>query len=263
MGKSSKQKVIVLSIAGSDPSGGAGVYADAEAIKALGGKSIFAVTALTAQDEESVFTIHPTNADVLSQQLSSAVRLNPPKAIKVGMVATLANARVISWFLDRFKSAHIVIDPIIHSSSGYPLLEQTAVQFYKNELLQKATVVTPNISEAEAMAGQQIISVKTMESAAKVIHDDIKKMRAKDDKPLSVIVKGGHLDGDEVVDVLYDGEGWRYFSGHKIEGKSPRGTGCRFASALATALAQNENMINSIEKAREYLRQYIQENSDK
>ena len=261
MGKSSKNKKIVLTIAGSDPTGGAGVNADLEAINNLEVKGIFAITALTAQDKDRVFTIHPTGADVLSQQLSSAVRLNPPNAIKIGMVATLANVRVVSWFLKRYSNIPIIVDPILHSSSGYPLLEQDAVKFYQRELLTKATVVTPNIPEAEFLAGQQIMSVKTMEAAAKMIHDEIKKMRESDDRSLAVIVKGGHLKGEDVVDVLYDGEGWKYFSDKKIPGESPRGTGCRFASAVAAALANGDSLISAIEKARKFLRDYISKNN--
>lgn len=246
----------VLTIAGSDSSGGAGVSADLKVFSDLGVGGISAITAITAQDDESVVAIHPTPADVLTQQLSTACRGRKIDAIKIGMVATKANARAIAWFLRRINAPHVVIDPILHSSSGTALLEAEALAFYRQQLLPLATVVTPNLAEAGTLAGMQVASLETMRTAAEIIHGELARLGACAGKSLAIIVKGGHLKGD-AVDVLFDGEKFHSFPAGRISGKSPRGTGCRFSSAIAAYLANGETLVNAVEKAKEYLAGYI------
>jgi len=248
---------VVLAIAGSDPSGGAGVQADLRTFGDLGVAGISAITAITAQDDEHVLAIHPTPADVLTQQLSSACRDKEVAAVKVGMVATKANARAMAWFLKHLDTPHIVIDPVLHSSSGTPLLESEALPLYKQQLLPLATVITPNIPEAGALAGMQVAGLETMRTAAETIHTEVSRLRGGMKKPLAVIVKGGHLSGD-ATDVLYDGEKYHSFSAPRIEGRSPRGTGCRFAAAIAAQLAKGESLHTAISRAKEYLAWYIE-----
>lgn len=247
----------VLIIAGSDPSGGAGVQADLKTLSDLGVTGISAITAITAQNDEAVLSIHPTPADVLTQQISSACKDREIAAIKIGMVATKANARAIAWFLKRVDVSHIVIDPVLNSSSGRALLEANAFTFYRQQLLPLATVITPNISEAMSLAGMQVAGLDTMRTAAEAIYREMTKLRGSLKKPLAILVKGGHLEGD-AVDVLYDGEKYHSFTAARIRGANPRGTGCRFASAIAAHLAKGENLLTSISRAKEYLAWYIE-----
>lgn len=249
----------VLTIAGSDSSGGAGVGADLKTFSDIGVNGISAITAITAQTDEAVISIHPTPADVLTQQLFTACKGRDVAAVKVGMVATRANARAVAWFLARMKIPHVVIDPVLHASSGTALLEADAFTFYRQQLLPHATVLTPNLAEAGALAGMQVAGLDTMRTAAETIHAELARHGACAGKSLAVIVKGGHLKGD-AVDVLYDGEKFHSFPAQRISGKSPRGTGCRFSSAIAAHLAKGETLIAAIEKAKEYLSDYINPN---
>jgi len=248
----------VLIIAGSDPSGGAGMQADMAAVRDLGGEAIFAVTALTAQNDARVLEIHPTPADLLTQQLSAACQGQTVGAVKIGMVATGANVRAILWFLQRLPIPHIIIDPVLHSSSGYSLLEKKALQIYRQQLLPFATIITPNLIEASALAGMQVDKIETMRTAAEVIYRELYTLRGgkAGTKPLAIIIKGGHLKGD-AVDILYDGLEFTEFSAPRIAGRSPRGTGCRFASAIATHLTKENDLKKAIHAAKEYLRTYI------
>lgn len=247
---------IVLTIAGSDPSGGAGVQADLKTFSDLGVVGVSAITAITAQDDDAVLAIHPTPADLLTLELSSACKGKTIDAVKIGMIATRANARAIAWFLRRVGAPHVVIDPVLHSSSGTALLDADAFTFFRHELLPLATVITPNLAEAGTLAGMQVAGLDTMRTAAGLIHTELLKFRGAAKKPLAVLVKGGHLGGD-AIDVLFDGEKYHSFPAARILGKSPRGTGCRFASAIASHLAKGENLVNAISRAKEYMARYI------
>jgi len=250
-------KKVVLSIAGSDPSGGAGVQADLRTFSDIGVDGITAITAITAQDDESVLAIHPTPADILTQQIATACQNRDVAAIKIGMVATKGNARAIAWFLKRVKSECVVIDPVLHSSSGMALIESAALPFYRQELLPYANLITPNLDEAEALAGMKVESLDAMGKAAEVIYGDVSKLKGGEAGPLAVLVKGGHLEGD-AIDVLFDGEKYHSFPAARILGKSPRGTGCRFASAIAAHLAKGERLMTAIARAKEYMAWYIE-----
>lgn len=247
----------VLAIGGSDPSGGAGVQADLKTISDQGLAGISAITAITAQDDERVLSIHPTPADVLTQQLATAVGGKEIAAVKIGMVATKANARAVEWFLRHTDVAHIVVDPILHSSTGAALLEADAFPFYRQHILPLATVITPNIPEASALAGMQVASLDSMRKAAEAIYGETMKLRDRINKPLAVIVKGGHLAGD-AIDVLFDGEKYHSFTAPRIPGRSPRGTGCRFASAIAASLAKGESITGAVGRAKDYMAWYIE-----
>lgn len=246
----------VLTIAGSDPSGGAGAQADLRVLSDMGVKGVSAITAITAQDEEAVLAIHPTRADILTQQLSTACKNITLDAIKIGMVATQTNIRTIIWFLGHTDTPHVVVDPVLHSSTGTPLLEAKALPMYRQQLLPHATVITPNLMEAQALAGMQVNTVETMKTAAQVIHRETLKLRGGGEKPLAVVIKGGHLQGD-AVDVLFDGADVREFAATRIPGPSPRGTGCRFSSAIAARLALGDDIGKAVEAAKDYLAKYI------
>lgn len=248
----------VLLIGGSDPSGGAGIQADWITLKDFGVAALSCITALTAQNDQRVLHIHPTPTDLLTQQMAAATAGKSVAAVKIGMVAERNNVRALAWFLRARDYEHIVIDPVLHSSTGTPLLEKNALTLFRKELLPLANVLTPNIPEAMQLVGSRIFDQATQEKAAKRIYEEIHSLRdVKNlEKPFAVIVKGGHRE-DQAVDVLYDGKAFHSFVAPRIEGVSKRGTGCRFASAIAAGLASGNNLTASVQKAKEYLRDYI------
>lgn len=251
---SSLEKV-VLAVGGSDPSGGAGIQADQKTFVDLGANAIFAVTAVTAQNDEEILSIHPTPADILTQQLSTACKGKDVSAAKIGMVYSRANVQALAWFLKRLNVANVIVDPVLHSSSGAALLEPDAYAVFRQRLLPLATIITPNLSEASILAGMQVSSLETMKTSAEVIHREAIRHGAQ--KQMAVIVKGGHLDGDP-VDVLFDGKEFHVLTAKRIYGRSPRGTGCRFASALAANLSAGLPLMEAATKAKEYLTKYIE-----
>lgn len=248
----------VLVIAGFDPSGGAGVQADLTTLKDFGVPALSCVSALTAQNEKRVLQIHPTPADLLTQQISCACEDKEIGAVKIGMVANLSNVSALVFFLNAQSFPNIVIDPILHSSSGIPLLEKKAFTMFQQHLLPLATVITPNIPEASNFVGFRIYNEETQKKAATQIYEQIHSFRGGRalEKPLAIIVKGGHCT-QEAVDILYDGKATSAFRHKKIPGPSPRGTGCRFASAIAAGLSQGIPLGEAVQKAKNYLVQYI------
>lgn len=248
----------VLIIAGSDPSGGAGVQADLTTLKDFGVPSLFAITALTAQNDQRVLQIHPTPADILTQQLSAACEGKEIGAVKIGMVAERSNVRALIWFLSFKKFPQVVIDPILHSSSGTPLLESKAFPLFRQQLLPLAGVITPNLPEASVLVGSRIFDEATQAKAAKQIYEEVYSARPDWmlNKPLAVIVKGGHLE-KEATDILYNGKETIPFRAQRISGRSPRGTGCRFSTAIAAGLAKDLPLSEAVQKAKNYLSDYI------
>ncbi len=250
MGKGSAP--IVLTIAGSDPSSGAGLQADLYTFHDFGCRGHSVVTAITAQTNDKVLGVWPTPGDVLTQQLSTAAANGAEiAAVKIGMLATAANVWATIWFLKSRKHGHVVIDPLLHSSSGLPLLDKAAIPIFQQQLLPYATVVTPNIPEAMALAGMQIANVEAMEVAAKAIYDDIFRMRGGGDRPLVVVIKGGHLKGDP-VDVIFDGQRHERLFGERLPG-GIHGSGCRFSSALAAGLAKGLTILDAVATAKDYV----------
>lgn len=250
-------KKVILAIGGSDPSAGAGIHADQSTFLDHGVSGIFAVTAVTAQNDEEILAIHATPADILTQQISTACKGREISAVKIGMIATKANVQALVWFLRRARLEHVVIDPVLHSSAGASLLEPEAYAFYRQRLLPMATVITPNLSEASALAGMQVASLETMRKAAEVIHREAVRLKSPVNRTLAVIVKGGHLEGD-AIDVLFDGKEYHSFTAKRVPGRSPRGTGCRFASAIAANLANGKDLLTAVGDAKGYLTKYIE-----
>lgn len=254
-----KKETKVLVIAGSDPSGGAGMQADLSTLKDFKIPAIFAMTAITAVNDQQILEIHPTPADLLTQQLSSACKNQQVGSVKIGMIATSANVRALVWFLQWMKPSHLVIDPVLHSSSGNSLLESKALRVFRQQLLPMATVVCPNLSEASTLAGMQVSNLELMQQAAQSIHQELMTFRKSSDllKPLVVVIKGGHLPHDEAVDIYYDGTAFHEFRAARIPGKSPRGTGCRYSSAIAAELARGASTKEAVSAAKQYMSQYI------
>lgn len=239
----------VLTIAGSDPSCGAGIQADLRVFEKLGVKGLSAITAITAQSSERFLSIYPVPADILTQQLSSVAEDAKIDAIKIGMIATAANVQAIIWFLKRMENVPVVIDPVFDASAGYPLIEPAALPVFEQQLLPFATVVTPNLSEAATLAKMQVASIETMRTAAKIIYDEIRHMGGK--KIKVVAIKGGHLK-DRSTDILYDGKKYTETEGEMLD-KELHGTGCLYSSALAAHIAQGLDIVSAARKAKEYV----------
>lgn len=234
----------VLTIAGSDPSGGAGIQSDLATFSALGARGLSAITALTAQNSRAVRSVCPVPGKFLKDQLDMLLEEFTMDAAKTGMLGSVENLRVIRRFLKAGKIKNLVMDTPVRSSSGAPLLDKAGVRELST-LFPYAAVVTPNLPEASLITGADINDVDGMERAAKTIYG----MGAK-----SVLVKGGHLDGAP-VDVLFDGRGCTHVKGRRIAG--PRGafhgTGCVLSAALAASLANGKGLRTAVKEARGFL----------
>src|SRR5579863_1577864 len=218
---------IVLTIAGFDPSAGAGIAADLKTIAAHNCYGVAAVTAITVQSTQGVKSVHDTPAAELRAQLDALLDDVKISAVKIGMLGHRGNAVVVAEFLDRAGVANVVLDPVMKSTSGETdLIDAGGIKFIGEELLKRVTVVTPNIAEAEVLSGIPIKDAAGMEAAARKIVE--RGARA-------VVVKGGHMD--KAIDVLYDGTEMLRFGGDHLKNDNTHGSGCTFASAIATQLA--------------------------
>jgi hydroxymethylpyrimidine/phosphomethylpyrimidine kinase len=236
-----------LTIAGFDPSCGAGVGADLKTFAAHGCYGIAAITSLTVQNTQGVETVHNTPASELREQLEILVKDCEIAAVKIGMLGNRGNAAVVAEFLDAHKFAHIVHDPVMKSSSGSELLDAAGIKFVASELLKRATVITPNLPEAEILTGLTIKDVADMEAAARKIAE----MGAH-----AVIVKGGHMD--KAIDVLFDGTDMHPLGGDKVKLENTHGTGCTFASAITAQLAAGRSLLEATTLAKAYVMKAIE-----
>ena len=240
-----------LTIAGSDPSGGAGIQADLRTFEAFGVSGVSAVTAITAQTENRFVSIYPTPADILTQQLSVVSKDIKIDAIKVGMVATAANVQALIWFLKRMRNIPIVVDPVLDSSTGYPLIEPEALHLFEYQLLPLATVVTPNLREAGTLAKMRVSDLETMKTAAKIIYDNIRQMQSDKGRDLSIVLKGGHLKVSS-TDLVYCDSSFTEIEG-TVFGKNLHGSGCLFSSAITAGLAKGLDIIKATQEAKKYI----------
>ncbi|HSF29410.1 MAG TPA: bifunctional hydroxymethylpyrimidine kinase/phosphomethylpyrimidine kinase [Candidatus Tectomicrobia bacterium] len=234
---------IALTIAGSDSGGGAGVQADLKTFAALGVYGVSVITSVTAQNTLEVAGIHDLPPEFIALQLDTVVRDLPVDAIKTGMLSNPAIIRVVSERLKSLGVEKLVIDPVMVAKGGAALLRPEAEAELIERLLPLAYVVTPNLGEAEALAGMSIRNVEEMEESARRIH-------AKGSR--HVVIKGGHLEGPP-IDVFFDGRRFQYFEGERIETKSLHGTGCTFASAIAAELAKGAEVTEAIRSAKSYI----------
>ncbi len=236
----------VLIVAGSDSGGGAGIQADIKAVTALNGFAMTAITALTAQNTLGVHGIHAVPVDFIRRQIEVVLEDLGADAIKTGMLATSPVIRTVGEALAELApNVPLVVDPVMVAKGGSLLLETEAVKTLKWTLLPRATVITPNLYEAEVLTGMKIAGEVDMLAAAK----ELLKLG-----PKAVLLKGGHLQGGLVVDLLVTPEGVRRFSGLRIETRHSHGTGCTLASALACGIAQGLDLARAVERAREYVR---------
>ena len=232
-----------LTIAGSDSSGGAGIQADIKTVTMNGVYAMSAITALTAQNTTGVRAIQESTPDFLEQQIDAIFEDIFPDAVKIGMVSSSALIRVIADRLKYYKAKNIVVDPVMVATSGFSLIKTDAVKTLTGELLPLASLVTPNIPEAEVLSGMHIENKEDMLSAAKAIGDTY---------GCAVLLKGGHSVND-ANDLLYTNGESRWFEGKRINNPNTHGTGCTLSSAIASNLAKGFDLAESVQRAKAYI----------
>ncbi len=238
----------VLTIAGSDSGGGAGIQADLKTFAALGVYGMSALTSITAQNTVGVQGIYDLPAYFVGQQIDSVLSDIGADAVKTGMLSNSEIIAVVVAKVRQYGVENLVVDPVMMAKSGDRLLREEAQEALVTQLLPLAKVVTPNLHEAQALSGLAIGDLEDMKRAALAIHAL---------GPKSVVVKGGHLEG-ECVDLLYDGQGFIEFPGPRIETGNTHGTGCTFASAIAAGLAKGQDLPQAVEAAKEYVTRALQ-----
>ena len=239
----------VLVIAGSDSGGGAGIQADIKTITALGAYAATAITMLTAQDTRAVHAVHPVPLDFLRLQIELALEDPGADAVKTGALGDAATVALVCDVLEaRARGLPLVVDPVFSASSGRPLLDADGIAMLKRRLLPLASVLTPNILEAEALCGMRIGSAADMRDAARALLAL---------GPLAVLLKGGHLPGETVVDLLVTADGVTAFEQPRLHTRHTHGTGCTLASAVAAGLARGMGLRDAVFRARAYVQAAI------
>jgi hydroxymethylpyrimidine/phosphomethylpyrimidine kinase len=240
----------VLVIAGSDSGGGAGIQADIKAITCLGGFAMTAITALTAQNTLGVHGIHPVPEAFIRQQIQVVMEDLGADAIKIGMLATASIIETVAQALADFApGVPVVLDTVMVAKGGHPLLESEAVSALKGHLLPLATVITPNLPEASVLLGRELLTIADMDGAV----EDLRALAAD-----AVLLKGGHVEGLELVDLLIGNKTLERFTGHRLQSRHTHGTGCTLASAIACGLAQGLALPLAVSRARAYVLRAIE-----
>jgi hydroxymethylpyrimidine/phosphomethylpyrimidine kinase len=239
---------ILLTIAGFDPSCGAGVAADLKTFAAHNCYGVAAVTALTVQSTQGVRAVHATPSGTLRAQLEAIVDDVVLAGVKIGMLANRANASAVADFLDAHPSVHVVLDPVSRPTAGNTeLLDAAGLKFVRDELLKRASVITPNMPEAEFLTGMEVKDLHGMKAAGKKLLE----MGAR-----AVIVTGGHLDRPS--DVLCEGSGIEVFGGDHVKSPNTHGSGCTFSSAIAAQLAGGQQLREAVILAKAYVTKAIE-----
>jgi hydroxymethylpyrimidine/phosphomethylpyrimidine kinase len=237
----------VLTIAGSDSGGGAGIQADLKTITALGGFGMSVITALTAQNTLGVAGIHEVPADFVAMQFDAVASDIGIDAAKTGMLASSEIMRLVAAKVRQYGIEKLVVDPVMVAKGGARLIREDAVETLIKELIPLACVVTPNIPEAEVLSGMPIAGPEDMRTAAAIIS----KLGAR-----YVVIKGGHLSG-AATDILYDGRRYYEFSAERIATGDTHGTGCTFSAAIATGLAGGKSVHDAVDAAKKYIQEAI------
>ena len=232
----------LLTIAGSDPSGGAGLQADLRVFAEFGTRGFSAITAITAQDGKRVSALKSVAARLLTRQCEAVLEGTNVDALKIGMLATEENVKAVKAIIKKYALTNVVLDPVLISTGGRALLEKKALPALRG-LLRHVTVLTPNLAEAEAITGIKVTTVKRMVEAAEVM----RQMGA-----ANVLVTGGHLKG-RPTDVLYDGRGVYELSGERVKGGPFHGTGCLLSSGRAAGGAQGRAGGGAAKVGKEYV----------
>src|SRR6202142_2166157 len=239
----------VLIVAGSDSGGGAGIQADIKTVTALDGFAATALTALTAQNTLGVHAAHAVPLDFIARQIEAVMTDIGADVIKTGMLGDSAVIATVCDALDRYaRGVPVVVDPVMVAKGGHPLLAAEAVDAMRRQMLPRAAVITPNLPEAEALSGMTIASVADMRiAAAALLALGVP----------AVLLKGGHLPGDDLIDLLATPDGIEAFMAPRIQTRHTHGTGCTTASAVAAGLAQGLSLRDAVVRARAYVRAAI------
>lgn len=235
---------VALTIAGSDPSGGAGLQADLKTFAAHGVYGVSAVTAITVQTTEGVLESVALSGDRVSAQIEALAGDFSIAAVKLGLLASDAVVEAVAAAIASLDLPHVIVDPIVVASSGQRLLDADGVLTLRNELLPHAFVVTPNVPEAELLTGMPVRTRADMARAAEALHRL---------GPHAVVIKGGHLPDDDAVDVLFDGRTIHEFPAPRIAGAAAHGTGCAFSASLAAHLALGKSLLEAVAGAKAYV----------
>ena len=245
-----KQYKCVLTIAGSDPSGGAGIQADLKTMSACGCYGMSAITAVVDENTVSVSGVHPVPVSFVQGQIKSVLDDIGADAIKIGMLHSSELIRAVKDTLGNYPIGNIVLDPVMVATSGDKLLQDEAIETLKNELIPRVRIITPNIPEAEILSGEKI-------SCQKDLSRIIKKLSCQGS--VSVLLKAGHLTDDELTDIFYNAETDEIVELHskRVSTRNTHGTGCTFSSAVASFLAHQLPLNDAVRQAKEYINQAI------
>ncbi|WP_087974550.1 bifunctional hydroxymethylpyrimidine kinase/phosphomethylpyrimidine kinase [Oceanobacillus rekensis] len=243
-----KQIPCALTIAGTDPSGGAGIHADLKTFQELKSYGMSVITSVVAQNTTGVQDIHHVPLDMIKQQLDSVITDMPVHAFKTGMIANIDMMKIVVNKISKLNAPY-VMDPVMVATSGDPLIEENARDFLREQLLPLTTVVTPNIPEAEYLTGESIKTVDDMKQAAEHIVVNFGAGAA--------LVKGGHMKG-EAIDFLYDGSSIHTFTSKRINTKNTHGTGCTYSAAITAYLSQGLPLVEAVKKAKHFVTEAIQ-----
>ena len=245
----------VLTIAGSDSGGGAGIQADIKAISAMGCYAESAITAVTVQNTIGVQAVHPIPLDILEGQIDAVLSDIGADAVKIGMLHSAEVAILVARMIEKYEIRNVVLDPVMVSTSGHRLIEEAAIEVIKEKLMPLASVLTPNVPEAEILIGRKISSEEDFPEVARELADKY---------GISVFLKAGHLTGDTLTDYFYNAEdgSTTLLPSKRVYTKNTHGTGCTLSSAIAAALAKGEDLTAAAKSAKAYLEQAIISGAD-
>ncbi|WP_369901009.1 bifunctional hydroxymethylpyrimidine kinase/phosphomethylpyrimidine kinase [Bacillus manliponensis] len=241
-----------LTIAGSDSGGGAGIQADIKTFQELGVYGMTAITAITAQNTLGVHGVYPVATEGIKEQLRAIGEDLTPDAVKLGMLFSAEIIEVVAAYIKKFDWNNIVLDPVMIAKGGASLLQQEAVTALKEHLLPLATVITPNVPEAEVLTGIEIHNLEDSKKAAQELYNL---------GVTYVVMKGGHAayQGNEVIDLLFDGKTFTEYRSERIDSKQTHGSGCTFAAALTAALAKGYTAHDAVQEAKDFISIAIQD----
>lgn len=239
----------VLSIAGSDSGGGAGIQADIKSISACGCYAATAITAVTVQNTLGVEAVHPIPTEIVEAQIDAVLGDIGADAVKVGMLHSSEIVDVVCRAIDRYTPKSVVVDPVMVSTSGHRLIDESAIDSLRENLLPRATIITPNIPEAEILLGETITTNEDLERAAKALSERYN---------VSVLLKAGHMEDDMLIDIFYEAEGKIHrLSSPRVETPNTHGTGCTLSASIAAFLAMGHTPALAVNSAKEYLTKAI------
>ena len=245
----------VLTIAGSDSGGGAGIHADIKAISAMGCYAASAITAVTVQNTIGVQAVHPIPLDILEGQIDAVLSDIGADAVKIGMLHSAEVVDLVARMIEKYGIRNLVLDPVMVSTSGHRLIEETAIEVIKEKLMPLARVLTPNVPEAEILIGRKISSEEDFPEVASELAEKY---------GISVFLKAGHLTGDTLTDYFHNAEDGftTLLPSKRVYSQNTHGTGCTLSSAIAAALAKGEDLSTAAKSAKSYLEQAIISGAD-